>query len=362
MAQEAGRAPFITLIMPVYHAEKYLRAAIDSMLAQTFSDYELLLVDDCSPDGSGAICDEYARSAPEKIRVLHLEKNGGPSNARNMALQHARGTYVCFMDSDDTIDPDLFERAAAAAKEYGVSAVIYGMVEEYYDQKGKLKYTKCIAPEQNRLLSDQTELRKEIIHLEERTLYGYASNKLYDLARIRQTGLCFENLTLNEDTVFNIRYFTEAPSAYLLAMAPYHYGKRLESSVTSRFVPDYYELQMLRVRMIYEQYLSWNLCTAEVRKILGNLYIRYTVSALQRNCDPRAGMDHAARRAWLQAQFSSEMYAALCADWAPENRLLRVFAPLFRKKRVGLSLFCGRVVYVVKNKMPIVFARLKQKN
>ena len=69
------------------------------------------------------------------------------------------------------------ERAAAAAKEYGVSAVIYGMVEEYYDQKGKLKYTKCIAPEQNRLLSDQTELRKEIIHLEERTLYGYASNK-----------------------------------------------------------------------------------------------------------------------------------------------------------------------------------------
>ena len=266
------------------------------------------------------------------------------------------------MDSDDTIDPDLFERAAAAAKEYGVSAVIYGMVEEYYDQKGKLKYTKCIAPEQNRLLSDQTELRKEIIHLEERTLYGYASNKRYDLARIRQTGLCFENLTLNEDTVFNIRYFTEAPSAYLLAMAPYHYGKRLESSVTSRFVPDYYELQMLRVRMIYEQYLSWNLCTAEVRKILGNLYIRYTVSALQRNCDPRAGMDHAARRAWLQAQFSSEMYAALCADWAPENRLLRVFAPLFRKKRVGPSLFCGRVVYVVKNKMPIVFARLKQKN
>ena len=76
--------------------------------------------------------------------------------------------------------------------------------------------------------------------------------KLYDLARIRQTGLCFENLTLNEDTVFNIRYFTEAPSAYLLAMAPYHYGKRLESSVTSRFVPDYYELQMLRVRMIYD--------------------------------------------------------------------------------------------------------------
>ena len=76
MAQEAGRAPFITLIMPVYNAEKYLRAAIDSVLAQTFSDYELLLVDDCSPDGSGAICDEYARSAPEKIRVLHLEKNG----------------------------------------------------------------------------------------------------------------------------------------------------------------------------------------------------------------------------------------------------------------------------------------------
>ena len=362
MAQEAGRAPFITLIMPVYNAEKYLRAAIDSVLAQTFSDFELLLVDDCSPDGSGAICDECARNAPEKIRVLHLEKNGGLSNARNTGMAHARGSYVCFMDPDDTIDADLFEKAAEAAKKYGVSAVIYGMVEEYYDQKGKLKYTRRAAPEQSRLLPDQTALRREIIHLEEQTLYGYSCNKLYDLSKIRKENLSFENVKLIEDIVFNIRYFTEARNAYLLGDAPYHYGKRLENSLTSQFVPNYYELHLRRVQMIYEQYRGWNQCTPEVRRLLGNLYVRYTVSALQRNCDPRAGMNHAARKAWLKAQYASELYRAFSADWAPENRLLRVFGRLLRNRRVGQTLFCGRAVYVVKNKMPIVFARLKRKN
>ncbi|MBS5843741.1 MAG: glycosyltransferase family 2 protein [Clostridiales bacterium] len=362
MNQKTGRTPFITLIMPVYNAEKYLRKAIDSVLAQTFQDFELLLIDDCSPDGSGAICDEYAQNHAGKVRVIHLEKNGGLSNARNNGMDNASGKYICFMDPDDTIDSNLFEKAVPALQEHHVSAVIYGMTEEYYDAKGILKYTKCVEPKENRLILDRMALREEIIHLEEQTLYGYSCNKIYDLSRIREEGLYFENVKLIEDVVFNIHYFKEAGSVYIMAEAPYHYGKRIENSLTSQFVPNYYELHMRRVRMIFDQYQYWNLCTPEVRKILGNLYIRYTVSALQRNCDPRAGMDHKQRKDWMKAQYASYLYAALIGNCAPENKLLKIFARLFRKKRVNISLFCGRAVYIVKNKMPIVFAKLKQKN
>lgn len=94
--------PKISIIVPVYKAEKYINRCIDSILAQTFTDWELLLIDDGSPDRSGEICDEYARK-DNRIRVFHKE-NGGVSSARNLGLDNMLGEYVTFVDADDWID------------------------------------------------------------------------------------------------------------------------------------------------------------------------------------------------------------------------------------------------------------------
>lgn len=360
--QEVEHTPFISMIITVYNTERYIRKAMDSALAQTFRDFELLLIDDCSPDGSGAICDEYAQKDPERVKVIHLEKNGGASNARNVGLDHVSGKYVCFLDSDDTIDSDLFERAASVLREFHVNTVIYGISEEYYDADGALKYIQPVMPAENKLLADRTELRKEMIHIEEQTLYGYACNKMYLVEHIRNIGIRFPNFKLHEDTIFNIQYFMEEESTYLIAFAPYHYGKRIENSVTSQFVPEYYELLSRKMQMLYDQHVYWDLCTPAVKRIIGNLYVRYTLSALQRNCDRRAHMCHRQRKEWLQVQYASTLYKTLIDFAAPENKLLGIFASLFRKKSVGMALMCARTVYIIKNKMPIVFAKLKQKN
>lgn len=95
--------PKVSIIVPVYKVEKYLRECLDSILAQTFTDWECLLVDDGSPDESGEICDAYAAKDP-RIRVFHKE-NGGVSSARNLGLDHARGEWVTFVDADDMIAP-----------------------------------------------------------------------------------------------------------------------------------------------------------------------------------------------------------------------------------------------------------------
>ena len=93
--------PQISVIVPVYNAEKWLRRCVDSILAQTFTDFELLLIDDGSTDGSPAICDEYAVK-DSRVRVFH-KPNGGVSSARNLGLDHALGEWICFVDSDDRI-------------------------------------------------------------------------------------------------------------------------------------------------------------------------------------------------------------------------------------------------------------------
>ena len=114
--------PKISVIVPVYKAEKYIRRCVDSILAQTFTDFELLLVDDGSPDNSGAICDEYA-ARDSRVKVFHKE-NGGVSSARQMGLDNSLGEYVIHADPDDWVEPDMLQELYSEAQQSGADMVI----------------------------------------------------------------------------------------------------------------------------------------------------------------------------------------------------------------------------------------------
>ena len=109
-----GESPAVSVIMPVYNAGRYLRGAIDSVLAQTFRDFELILLDDGATDGSGTVCDEYAATDP-RIRVKH-GRNGGICASRNVGMELARGKWLAFCDHDDYMEPDLLEVALRAVE------------------------------------------------------------------------------------------------------------------------------------------------------------------------------------------------------------------------------------------------------
>ena len=102
--------PKISIIIPVYKVEKYLRRCLDSVLNQTFTDWEAICVNDCSPDNSGAILNEYA-ARDKRIKVINHKENSGLSASRNTAIEHATGDYVMYLDSDDFIHPQTMEIA-----------------------------------------------------------------------------------------------------------------------------------------------------------------------------------------------------------------------------------------------------------
>ena len=99
--------PIVSVIVPVYNSEKHLRRCVDSILAQSFIDFELILVDDGSVDSSGSICDDYAIN-DNRVSVIH-KPNGGISDARNKGLEAAKGKYIMFCDNDDTVEPKWIE-------------------------------------------------------------------------------------------------------------------------------------------------------------------------------------------------------------------------------------------------------------
>ena len=120
----------VSIIIPVYNTEKYLRQCFDSVLNQTLKDIELIAVDDGSSDGSAEIIKEYAEKYPDKFKAFYKE-NGGQASARNLALPYATGEYLGFVDSDDWIDAEMYEEMYGLAKEENTDIVICDMIDHY---------------------------------------------------------------------------------------------------------------------------------------------------------------------------------------------------------------------------------------
>ena len=137
-----NKTPSLSIIMPVYNVERYLREAVDSVIAQTFTDWELILIDDGSPDNCPAICDSYAAADP-RIRVIH-QANGGLSAARNSGLEISEGRVIGFVDSDDRIDSRMYEKMIAAMTKHNADMVLCGYCFEWRNRT-KLN-SRCHAP------------------------------------------------------------------------------------------------------------------------------------------------------------------------------------------------------------------------
>ena len=204
--------PKISVIVPVYKAEAYLHRCVDSLLAQTFTDFEILLVDDGSPDKSGEICDEYAKM-DKRIRVFHKE-NGGVSSARQCGMDHARGEYTIHADPDDWVDPTMLEELYRKAKEEDADMVICDFYEE---RKNKTIYVR----QQPSSLDHETVLCELF-----QQLHGSCCNKLVKRACYREFGVKFPlELSYCEDLFVNTCLLSHKINVAYLPKAYYHYDQ-----------------------------------------------------------------------------------------------------------------------------------------
>lgn len=204
--------PKISVIVPVYKAEAYLHRCVDSILAQTFRDFEVLLVDDGSPDKSGEICDEYAKM-DKRVRVFHKE-NGGVSSARQCGMDHAQGEYTIHADPDDWVEPTMLEELYQKAKEEDADLVICDFYEE---RKNKTIYVR----QQPSSLDHETILCELF-----QQLHGSCCNKLVKRACYREFGVRFpEELSFCEDLFVNACLVSNDIRIAYLNRAFYHYDQ-----------------------------------------------------------------------------------------------------------------------------------------
>ena len=193
--------PLLSIIVPVYDVERYLPKCIDSILAQTFTDFELILVEDGSPDGCPALCDAAA-ARDARIRVLH-QKNGGLSAARNAGLDVARGEWIGFVDSDDYIAPEMYEALYQAVQSTGADLALcdYAAVDE--------AGAPCLPPYTG--LAQRIFTGRELLKRATNTMAQPAWNKLYRRQVIADNHLEMDaQMRWCEDFLFNLSFIRHA--------------------------------------------------------------------------------------------------------------------------------------------------------
>lgn len=217
--------PVVSIIVPVYNAEKTIGRCINSILNQTYKDFELLLLDDGSTDASGQICDAYAQKDP-RVRVLH-KGNSGVSDTRNRGIALSKGDYLQFADSDDWIAPEATRFLVQAATEHECDMVIadfYRVIGDRVSQKGSI--------EEEGILK-RTDYAIQMMQKPADFYYGVLWNKLYKRSIIETYRLAMDStVSWCEDFMFNLEYVRHSRTIYALKIPVYYYVKTKGSLVS----------------------------------------------------------------------------------------------------------------------------------
>ncbi len=247
----------VSIIVPIYNVEKYLKICVDSILAQTYSDFELILVDDGSPDQCGIICDNYA-AQDSRIKVIHKE-NQGLGFARNTGLDHAQGEFICFVDSDDWLEPNAIECWIAAQEKYKADIVMCNYQKR--NNKNEILYRYEIR--NSECCYQGIDVEKEIfwamigqksIIKDDFTINMCVWTNLYKREQIEKEHIRFlsEREYLSEDICFNLQYLLQCQTAVMIPESLYCYRYN-PTSLTSKYKENEYQ----KAVALYDKVLFW---------------------------------------------------------------------------------------------------------
>lgn len=214
----------VSVVVPVYNVEPYLDRCVESIVNQTYKNLEIILVDDGSPDGCPALCDEWAKK-DARIRVIH-KQNAGAGMARNTGIEQATGEYVFFFDADDYVDLTTVEKCVESAVENGSDVVLYGRCDAY--ESGEVTQITVSAP---KLVFQENEVNTELLP----GLFVYrwgigvsACSRMHRLDLIKQHNKRFvsEREYMSEDAYFTVEYFANVSVASIVPECFYYYYRR----------------------------------------------------------------------------------------------------------------------------------------
>ena len=309
----------VSVIVPVYGVERQLARCVDSLIAQTYLNLEILLVDDGSVDRSGEICDEYAKK-DARVRVFHKE-NGGVSSARNLGLENITGDYVLFLDGDDLLASETVETCVKIAEDEKFDVVCFGYKLYLESKNGDLSVIKDDAKDPLEIRSKE-ELLGGFSDFYGKGIFDFITDKLFRASVIKSGKVRFDPYfdMGGEDALFVLSLLPQVNSIKIISDCFYNYFRREGESVTITFKEEKFDRYYERVRLIYE-FMRENDCLD--RRFLAGLYCTYALWFYESLFSDTCKLSNGERRKILRKVYERpEIYDGFSDDiktYAKEN-------------------------------------------
>ncbi|WP_366161292.1 glycosyltransferase [Bacillus infantis] len=325
----------ISIIIPIYNVEKYINKCIDSIINQSYTNLEIILVNDGSPDRSPQICEEYAKK-DKRIKVIHKE-NGGLSDARNAGLLIATGDYIIFIDSDDYVEFDMVERAVNIAVKQEVDAVIWGYYADYLDRNDVITKTVTRIPVSG--IFDRNNKENIHVSIEQIGLLGYAWNKMYKLDFIRMNNYKFtKGLSLVEDIVFNSPVLANTNKIAFIDAPFNHYIQRDRDTLGNKFYDNYFELKKQALIAIKNLLTTWNIENRKINSLLGAIGLR-NLKTVIRSLTLEDNFSLQEKKLHLKALFSDEVTIEILKEAKVSSFKDKLIKALIKFKQINAILY-----------------------
>lgn len=304
--------PFVSVIIPVFNAGRFLEKCVRSVLEQTFTDFDVCLVDDGSTDGSGRVCDALA-SGDKRVRVIHLDRNRGVSAARNRGMMETEGKWLCFIDGDDWVTPTYLQELAAAVEDGACDLVVEGMRSVRAGKKDEVT-----VPQPVELDASPGEEEEWIRLFRSFLLFGPVV-KLYRRTLLARHAIRFpEDVSYGEDLMFNMAYLKYIRRLRTVDRAGYFYRRAEEGTLSTRFVPEKFIWIVRQFRLERKYFHTRRLEGEEVEKYLAFRWWGLVYNSLFEIYHFRDHYGLTGRRRAVRAIVGT-----------PENNLLRAYPDVF---------------------------------
>lgn len=332
--------PLLSIIVPIYNVELYLRQCLDSILTQTFEDFELILVNDGSTDNSPNICDEYAER-DVRIIVVHKE-NGGLVSARKAGLSIAKGKYIGYVDSDDWIEADMYQALCDAAQAFNVDIVICDIIENYLDYE--VRSTQIVKPglyRKDRMIKEVYPIMLYAGQYYQFGLFPSVSNKLFKKSLLEKFQFRVDNqIRMGEDVACTYPSLLNAKSIYILDKQYLYHYRQNPSSMTASYDQKFFE----KTLVLYKHLKDLSPAPYFANQL--QYYLTYLVIAgvhneFHRDNEKSLHEKRAFIKKMLKHNDINEVLQVICIKKLPLK--LKIFILLLKKQSIFLLYVLARV-------------------
>ena len=349
--------PKFTVIVPIYNCDKYLPRCIESILNQSFDNFELILANDGSTDNSKEVCEKYLKK--DKRIVFIDKKNSGVSDTRNKCLSVAKGEFVCFLDADDYMADGFFEEINKILEKYpDIDLVNFGMFSDIEDANYNVLSSDVIDYKECAYLS-KNELKDDFVNLWDNTMLYNIVNKAFRRKIIKDNHIKFPGDYFGEDVKFNRLYLNHINSMYNSKKCFYHYIREREGAVTKKYKSDFFDIRKKEFYEFNDYFEEWNIPKEDYYEYSCRRYIERVLGCIE--------------NVYCSELKFSERYSAIkkmvkdsttreCLKFAkPKSKKVKIMLIPIKLKMILATMLMGRMFNIVKTKFPSFFNKLKNR-